>query len=171
MRTDGHDNNRTNVRDAHEQRPGPPEFFTAGTLAVPVDSRRKAVSLAAHPGWGPSEQVAQSSWRSEGLPNVLRGEVKAGCLDKPLGALGGPSERHRYYSNQSVWRRLPARSSLLRRLVRRPVGLRRRAAICTQAGVVTFVPLVQRLPRVFCPVCLRIESCHFQSTTSMSSLL
>ena len=74
--------------------------------------------------------------------------------------------------NQSLGRRLPARSSLLRRLEGRPVCMRRRAAICTQAGVVTVVPLVQSLPR-FCRSARGFESSNtskpFQDSDSPSA--
>lgn len=38
-------------------------------------------------GQGNADQVAQLTWRSEGSPVVLRGELKAGCLDEPCDAL------------------------------------------------------------------------------------
>ena len=63
--------------------------------------------------------MTQSSWRSDGLPNALRDDVKAGHLDQLHGAFGEPSELHLFHFNQSVGRRLPARSSLMRRIERR----------------------------------------------------
>ncbi|HET9031504.1 MAG TPA: hypothetical protein VFN25_01230, partial [Dokdonella sp.] len=62
---------------------------------------------------GNADQVAQPSWHSEGSPVVLRGEVKAGCLDQPRGAAGGPSGCHLFQQKQSVRRHLSARSSLV----------------------------------------------------------
>jgi hypothetical protein len=48
---------------------------------------------------------------------------------------------------EAVEPRLEQRSRATQeRLPRRPVSLRRRVAICTQAGVVTIAPLVQTLP-------------------------
>ena len=69
-----------------------------GALLVSDDQAgaiyRVTYSATGPKGKGGSEQVAQSSGRSEGSPQVRRGDVKAGCLDEPRGACGGASGRH-----------------------------------------------------------------------------
>ncbi|HET8900082.1 MAG TPA: inorganic phosphate transporter [Rhodanobacteraceae bacterium] len=58
-------------------------------------------------GWriimGNADEVAQSPWRSDGSPVVLRGEGKAGCLAKRRGAAGEPSGRHPTAKRSMIW--------------------------------------------------------------------
>ena len=59
--------------------------------------QQQALDVSHGCGWSAregSDRVAKPSWRSEGSPHVLRGEVKAGCLDEARGACGEPSGRH-----------------------------------------------------------------------------